>query len=96
MSSCGGLLGLCAISVSFSGISMAKGGGVLSFPVFTGAIVLLPWRDFSGVVGVVFFSVDSLGGVQFGEKGDSWGCRGGSLFFDTSVSLCVISTISVR
>ena len=43
----------------------------------------------------VFFSLDSLGRVKFGEKDESWGCRGGSFFFATSVYLCVISIMDV-
>ena len=65
------------------------------FPVVSVARVLLSWRDCSGVVRDVLFSVDSLARVKFGEKDDYGGCRGGSFFFGTSVSLCVISTMAV-
>ena len=68
MSSSGGFLELCAISVFSAGIAMAEGGDVLPFPVVSVARVLLSWRYFSGVVRVIFFSVDSLGRVKFGEK----------------------------
>ena len=81
MSSGGVLLEFCDISVSSYGIDMAEEGYVLYLPVVSGARVLLSWRDCSGVLSVVFFSVDSLRRVKFGEKDESGGCRREILIF---------------
>ena len=71
MSTGAGFLEFCAISVSSDGIDIAEGGDILSFPVVSMARVLLSWRYCSGVVRVIFFSVDSLGRVKLIENNES-------------------------
>ena len=61
MDSGGGFLKLCAISISSEAMDLAEGGGVLYFSVVSVAKVLFSWRYCSGFVGIVLFSVDSIG-----------------------------------
>ena len=91
MSYSGCFLDFYYISLSSAGIAMAEGRDVLYLPVVSVARVSLSWRYFSGVVRVVFFSVDSLGRVKFCEKYESWGCREGiSLLLPLCLCVCFL------
>ena len=65
----GDFLEFCAISIYSEAMHLVEGGDVFSFPDVYVAKVLFSWRDCSGVVGIVLFSLDSISEEKGGGGG---------------------------
>ena len=87
-----GLLGFCEVSIYSAGNDLAGEDSVLPFRV---DIVLIFRRGCSMDVGILFFSVGSVGRVKLGDRDEPGGCVWGLFCFASSVSLFIIFAMAV-
>ena len=94
---CSGMesVGLCTVYNSSVGDTFSEEKNVLSVPFIFVIGVLDSGRGCLCDLGVSFFSVGYLDVLNFSARDKSGGCEGGGVFFASSVSSFVISTMAV-